>query len=248
MYAVPRSDPAAGSAPSSSGMRRTTRTAEDLRALAAVARGDAPADLYLERGPGGPPRPRAGAPGAAAPADLYLEGGRVLNVYSGEVLQANVAIARGRVAYVGTRRGMVGPQTRVWPLAGRNLVPGYIDPHCHPVALYGPTALAAAVLPLGTTAVVADTIWILAHGGHARATEVLEQLSALPLRYYWFLRLHAQGAHPQEQEVFSPDRIRALLHLDSVRTVGEITRWPLLYGGGPGLTATGAEDPPAGPP
>src|SRR3972149_4984244 len=197
MYAVPRSDPAAGSASSSSGMRRTTRTAEDLRALAAVARGD-------------------------APADLYLEGGRGLNVYSGEGLQANVATPPGRGE-------------------GRPLVPGYIDPHCHPVALYGPTALAAAVLPLGTTAMVADTIWILAHGGHARATEVLEQLSALPLRYYWFLRLHAQGAHPQEEEFFSPDRIRALMHLDSVRTVGEITRWPLLYGGDPGLTAMVAE-------
>src|SRR3989304_2713584 len=108
MYAVPRSDPAAGSAPSSSGMRRTTRTAEDLRALAAVARGD-------------------------APADLYLEGGRVLNVYSGEVLQANVAIARGRVAYVGTRRGMVGPQTRVCPLEGRTLVPGFMAPQRHPL-------------------------------------------------------------------------------------------------------------------
>src|SRR3972149_5615594 len=93
MYAVPRSDPAAGSASSSSGMRRTTRTAEDLRALAAVARGD-------------------------APADLYLEGGRVLNVYSGEVLEANVAIARGRGAYVGTRRGVGGPQSRGGPPGG----------------------------------------------------------------------------------------------------------------------------------
>src|SRR3972149_2723716 len=136
MYAVPRSDPAAGSAPSSSGMRRTTRTSEDLRALPAVARG-------------------------AASVAHPLDGGRGLNGCSGEVLEANVAIARGRVAYVGTRRGMVGPQTRVCPLDGRVLVPGYIDPHCHPVALYGPTALAAAVLPLGTTAVVADTIWIL---------------------------------------------------------------------------------------
>src|SRR4030067_190136 len=159
MYAVPRSDPAAGSAPSSSGMRRTTRTAEDLRALAAVARGDAPADLYLEGGrvlnvysgevlEANVAIARSRAAGAA-PADLYLEGGRVLNVYSGEVLEANVAIARGRVAYVGTRRGMVGPQTRVCPLEGRTLVPGYIDPHCHPVALYGPTRPAAARVPTG---------------------------------------------------------------------------------------------------
>src|SRR3989304_10002236 len=98
MYAVPRSDPAAGSAPSSSGMRRTTRTAEDLRALAAVARG-------------------------AAPADLYLEGGRVLNVYSGEVLEANVAIARGRVAYAGAGGGTGGPPDRGGPRGGRGRRP-----------------------------------------------------------------------------------------------------------------------------
>ncbi len=196
-------------------MPRTTRTASDLRALAAVARGD-------------------------APADLYLEGGRVLNVYSGEVLEANVAVASGRVAYVGTKRSMVSPATRVLPVEGRTLVPGYIDPHCHPVALYGPVALAAAVLPLGTTAMVADTIWLLAHRA-SRVAEVLEQLSALPLRYFWFLRLHAQGAHPQEREFFSPERLRALLRLDSVRAVGEITRWPLLYGGDLELTAMVAE-------
>ena len=71
-------------------MRRTTRTAEELRALAAVARGD-------------------------APADLFLEGGRVLNVFSGEVLEAHVAVAGGRIAYVGARRDAVGAQTRIVP-------------------------------------------------------------------------------------------------------------------------------------
>src|SRR3989304_2965205 len=110
MYAVPRSDPAAGSAPPP----------------------PPPPVRPPPPRPAGPPGAGAGGPGGAAPADLYLESGRVLNVYSGEVLEANVAIARGRVAYVGTRRGMVGPPTRVCPLGGRGLVPGPLAPHCSP--------------------------------------------------------------------------------------------------------------------
>ncbi|MDQ7828113.1 MAG: adenine deaminase C-terminal domain-containing protein [Armatimonadota bacterium] len=192
-------------------MRRTTRTAEDLRALAAVARGE-------------------------APADLYLAGGRVLNVYSGEVLEANVAVARGRVAYVGRRRTMVGEQTTVLDVTGRLLVPGYFDPHCHPGAMYTPVTLAEAVLPRGTVAAVADTLFPLVYADPARLEQVLQDLSRLPFHYYWFLRLHAQAPLPQEAERFAPDRLDRLLHLEPVRTAGEVTRWPLLHAGDPRLT------------
>ncbi|MBI3974892.1 MAG: adenine deaminase [Armatimonadetes bacterium] len=191
--------------------RRTTRTAEDLRALAAVARGD-------------------------APADLFLEGGRVLNIYSGEVLEANVAVARGRIAYVGMTRTMLGPQTHVLSVAGRLLVPGYIDPHGHPPAFANPVALAAAILPLGTTAVVMDTLMILLHAAPGRAEGLLAALSTLPLRFFWFLRLHAQAPDPREADLFARERLRPLLRLESVRAVGEITRWPALYRGDPSLT------------
>ncbi|HEV8339395.1 MAG TPA: adenine deaminase C-terminal domain-containing protein [bacterium] len=193
-------------------MRRTTRTAEDLRALAAVARGD-------------------------APADLTLEGGRVLNVYSGELLDANVAVARGRIAYVGARRAAAGAETSVIPLEGRILVPGYIDPHAHPAGFSNPVALAEAVLALGTTAIVLDTLHLLLHARADRLPEFLTVLSALPLHYYWFLRLHGQGHEDREQELFAPDRLSGLLRLESVRAVGEMTRWPALYAGEAAATA-----------
>src|SRR5579862_1557868 len=35
-----------------------------------------------------------------APADRLIRGARVVNVYSGEILNANVALADGRIAYV----------------------------------------------------------------------------------------------------------------------------------------------------
>src|SRR5262245_41042272 len=66
------------------------------------------------------------------PAHLYLRGATLLNVYTGELYPANVAVRGERIAYVGLRADMVGPRTRVLDLAGRVLVPGYIDPHVHP--------------------------------------------------------------------------------------------------------------------
>src|SRR3989454_2921351 len=47
-----------------------------------------------------------------APADLYLRGGTLLNVYTGELYPANVAIVRERIAYVGLRDTMIRPHAQ----------------------------------------------------------------------------------------------------------------------------------------
>src|ERR671937_248532 len=44
----------------------------------------------------------------AAPADLYVRGGTLLNVYPGELYLANVATRGERIAYVGARDDMIG--------------------------------------------------------------------------------------------------------------------------------------------
>lgn len=67
-----------------------------------------------------------------AAADRYVRGGLLLNVYTGEIHPANVAIQGERIAYVGLREDTVGPRTEVIDAAGRALVPGYIEPHAHP--------------------------------------------------------------------------------------------------------------------
>jgi len=60
----------------------------------------------------------------AVPADRYVRGGTLLNVYTGELYPANVAIRGERIAYVGTRDDMVGPTTDVLDAGGHVLVPG----------------------------------------------------------------------------------------------------------------------------
>jgi adenine deaminase len=86
------------------------------------------------------------------PADLVVRGGRVLSVFTREWLEADVAVVDGVIAGLGSYEG--------WETVdadGRFVVPGFIDPHMHieSVKLL-PDELARLVLPLGTTAVVAD--------------------------------------------------------------------------------------------
>ncbi|HLJ59028.1 MAG TPA: adenine deaminase C-terminal domain-containing protein [bacterium] len=164
------------------------------------------------------------------PADRYLESATLLNVYSGELYRANVAIAGGRVAYVGSGRTMVGPDTDVLTLAGKVLAPGYIDPHTHITGMVTPVEFAREVLRTGTTALVADTLQIQLQTPPELIVELLARLSAMPVHVYWFLRPDAASPLPDET-MFSIERLTPLLEQESVRAVGEVTRWPDLYRG-----------------
>src|SRR4051812_22148463 len=88
------------------------------------------------------------------PADCVLANGRVINTFTGEVETADVAIADGWIAGVGA--GYDKPTERI-DLRGAYVAPGLIDAHVHiESSLCVPSQFAAAVLPRGVTAVVAD--------------------------------------------------------------------------------------------
>ena len=171
----------------------------------------------------------------AAPADLYVRGGTLLNVYTGELYPANVATRGERIAYVGVREEMVGARTRVVDATGRVLVPGYIDPHVHPATLTTPSALARFILPLGTTAVVADTLQFWELGGLSAFETVADALTTAPLRFYWMVRPHAQSRSAGEWRRFGVATLaRAFAHPRTL-AVGEVTRWPDAWRGDPEL-------------
>ncbi len=103
-------------------------TWEDRRRLVRVARGE-------ERG------------------DLLVRGARVVQPATREVFEADVLVADGRVAALGG-----GFQAaRVVEARGAFLAPGFIDAHVHiESSLLTPAGFAGAVLPRGTTGVVAE--------------------------------------------------------------------------------------------
>ena len=171
----------------------------------------------------------------AAPADLYLRGGTLLNVYTGELYPANVAIKGERFAYVGLREEMIGARTRVLDVSGRILAPGYIDPHVHAAHLVTPSAFARHVLTLGTTTVFADTLQIWELGGLRAFRAVADGLARSPLKFYWMIRPHGQSRTTDEARRFPMrDLVRAMAHPSSI-AIGEVTRWPDAYSGSPDL-------------
>lgn len=172
-----------------------------------------------------------------APADLYVRGGTLLNVYTGELYPANVAVKGERIAYVGRREDMVRPRTRVLDAGGRVLVPGYIDPHVHPANLTTPSALARHVLPLGTTTVVADTLQFWELGGLRGVRAVAAAMTRSPLKFYWMIRVHGQSRTADEPRRFPLGDIAQALAQPWAVGVGEVTRWPDVHDGAPALLA-----------
>jgi len=86
------------------------------------------------------------------PADLVVRGGHVLSVFTKEWLEVDIAVVDGVVAGLGSYEGRDALDA-----SGRFVVPGFIDAHMHLESVkLMVDEFARLVLPLGTTAVVAD--------------------------------------------------------------------------------------------
>ena len=86
------------------------------------------------------------------PADLVIAGGRVFSVFTREWLDTSVAIVEGHVVGLGSYEG----RERI-DVQDAYLVPGYIDAHVHiESSKLMIDQFSRAVMPHGTTAVVAD--------------------------------------------------------------------------------------------
>ncbi len=171
------------------------------------------------------------------PADLLIRGGRLINVYSGEIYPANLAVYRDRIAYVGPSDQAAGPKTSVIEAGGRYLCPGYIEPHAHPWVGYNPVTLAEKILPLGTTALVCDSIFFYHQMGARGFAALARDLGRLPVGVWWAARNVPQSATPNEIEEFSLDNVSDLLDLPEVIAMAEITRWTALHRGDPAVLA-----------
>lgn len=82
-------------------------------------------------------------------ADLVLKGGSLVNVFSGEIYQTDIAISGGKIAGLGSYDG-----STVIDLSSKFILPGFIDSHVHiESSMLTPAEFARAALPHGITAV-----------------------------------------------------------------------------------------------
>jgi adenine deaminase len=115
------------------------------------------------------------------PADLVIHGGRVFSAFTREWLETDLAVVDGYIAGLGDYEGAEGIDA-----SGRYVVPGFIDAHMHlesPKLL--PDEFARLVMPLGTTAVVADPHEIANVLGTDGVHWLLDFCGDLPLDVYF---------------------------------------------------------------
>ncbi len=189
------------------GRKKSHKPGTGLPALLAVARGD-------------------------EPADLVLANGQVVNVFTGQVRGANVAVKDGRIAGV-------GPEYRkaleCYDLAGQYVLPGFIDGHIHiESSLLPMREFARLALIHGTTTVIADPHEIANVLGVAGVKYLLKASEGLPLE----VLLMAPSCVPSTNMETSGAAVSAkdtagLLRLPRVIGLAEMMNYPgVVHGDG----------------
>jgi adenine deaminase len=114
------------------------------------------------------------------PMDLLLKNGRLVNVFSGEIHEASVAVCEGIIAGFGEYDAQV-----TIDLGGAYILPGFIDGHLHiESSMLSIPEFASNVLPHGTTAVVADPHEIANVLGVDGIRYMLDSSANVPLRVF----------------------------------------------------------------
>ncbi len=115
------------------------------------------------------------------PAHLLLKNARIVNVFTGEIEEGNIAIFRKRIAGIGDYT----EGEKVIDLKGMFVVPGLIDAHLHiESSMLSPRQFAKAVLLHGTTTVIADPHEIANVLGLTGIEYMIEATEGIPLNVY----------------------------------------------------------------
>ena len=115
------------------------------------------------------------------PASLLLVNGRIVNLFTGEIEEGNLAIFGERIAGVGDYED----GERIIDLQGEYICPALIDAHIHLESTYlHPFEYAKAVVPRGVLGVVSDLHEIANVCGIKGIKYYLEAFKSLPMDLY----------------------------------------------------------------
>ena len=116
-------------------------------------------------------------------ADIVLRNAKYVNVFTNELLDGDIAIKDGYFVGIGDYEG----NTEI-DLRGKTVIPSFIDAHIHlESSIVSPYEFAKAVIPHGTTAVVADPHEIANVIGTDGIDYMLQSTADLPLDVFIML-------------------------------------------------------------
>ncbi len=176
-----------------------------------------------------------------SPADMVIRGGKLVNVQTREVLDWQVAIAKGRFAFIGPDAShCIGPETEVIEANGRYLIPGLCDGHMHiESGMLTPAEFAAAVIPHGTTTMFTDPHEIANVLGLRGVRMMHDEALMQPVNIFTQMPSCAPSAPGLETTGFeiSADDVAEAMAWPGIIGLGEMMNFPGVVNGDPQMLA-----------
>ena len=160
-------------------------------------------------------------------ADVVLKNANLMNVCSGEIYETDIAIAKGIVAGLGRYEGREEIEAK-----NKYAVPGLIDGHTHieMSMLSVSSEFARAVVPRGTTTVVADPHEIANVLGVEGVRALLEEAKATLLKVFCMAPSCVPSTDPSlgletSGAMIGPEEIKKLLLMEEVVGLAEVMNY-----------------------
>lgn len=160
--------------------------------------------------------------------DIVLKNARFVDVFCGRIRKGDIGIKGDRIVGIGKYRAK-----EVYDLAGKFVLPGFIDAHVHiESSKLSPEGFASLVVPRGTTTVIADPHEITNVCGEAGAKYVAEAAKNTPLDVKLMLP-SCVPATPFETSgaTLSGEDTERLLADESFFGLGEFMNYPAVIAG-----------------
>ncbi len=160
--------------------------------------------------------------------ELVLKNARIVNVFSHEIVDGDIAIHGGKIVGIGNYAG----KTEI-DLESKFVAPGLIDGHVHiESSMVSPSQFARAVVPRGTTTIIADPHEIANVKGIEGIEYMLEASEGLPLNAYFMLPscVPATSFETSGAKLLAED-LAELINHERVLGLGELMNYPGVING-----------------
>lgn len=156
-------------------------------------------------------------------AEIVFKNGKVVDVLSHRIIAGDIAVSRGLIAGVGEYEG----ESEI-DLKGRYVLPGLIDAHVHIESSHvTPERYAEAVVPHGTTTVIADPHEIANVLGSEGINYMIDSSKNIPLKVFFMIPSCVPATSFEHAgAVLEAKDISALMGKERVLGLGELMDYP----------------------
>lgn len=161
-------------------------------------------------------------------ADLLIKNAQLVNVLSGEIHLADVAVFEGRFLGFGDYAAK-----EIIDAEGLYLAPGFIDGHIHfESTMFSLPEFSRTILGRGTTAAVIDPHEITNVFGVDGIRYVLDSIATIPIDLFVMLPSCVPATHLETSgSIITHQDLESLIHEEHVVGVGELMNFPMVIAG-----------------